>query len=443
MAKPRTAIHFRLYFQPKLAKNLPAVKIFQIFRVFPFFDRTVDKWAFEARLLRWLTFLWLFAGLAVLFSASYPVADMAFKDGTLYFKYQIAWAAIGLLLFNAVVHLPLRLILKISPVMLFIILALLYATHIPGIGTTRNAATRWLSVGSSSFLLQPSELIKPFLILQAAQLFGNWQRTSWKTKVFWLATFLLVLGGILMQPSLSVTALCGITLWLMALGAGLPSLQMFGTAALGVGVAIASVSFREYQRRRILSFLDPWQDQAGDGYQLVQSLMAIGSGGIWGTGFGLSQQKLFLPIQYTDFIFAIFAEEFGLFGGVCLLVLVMLYGTIGLAVTYKCKDPVTRLIALGSTCLVVVQSLLNVGVATGILPTTGLPFPFLSYGGSSTISCLLIAGLLIRSAREMASADVIPFDRNRSTNKSINKSDRPVAKSKAAEISKRRSPTIG
>lgn len=413
------------------------MKLLQIFQVLPFFDRTVDKWATEARLLRWLTFLWLFAGLAILFSASYPVADLAFKDGTLYFKYQLAWAVIGLLIFNVVVHLPLRALLKTSPIFLFIILALLYATHIPGLGTTRNEATRWLSLGSSSFLLQPSELIKPFLILQAAQLFGNWQRTPWKVRIGWLLVFMFVLGGILMQPSLSVTALCGITLWLIALGAGLPTIQLLGTAALGSFVAIASVSFREYQRRRIMSFLDPWQDQAGDGYQLVQSLMAIGSGGLWGTGFGLSQQKLFLPIQYTDFIFAVFAEEFGLFGGICLLLLVLIYGTIGLAVTYKCKDPVIRLVALGSTSLIVVQALLNVGVATGVLPTTGLPFPFLSYGGSSTISCLFIAGLLIRAAREMATADVvIPFAR----------SDRQGTKNKRSEkseTSRRRSHTVG
>lgn len=412
------------------------MKLLQIFQVFPFFDRTVDKWATEARLLRWLTFLWLFAGLAVLFSASYPVADINFKDGALYFKFQLAWAVIGLLLFNVIVHLPLKFMLKISPIFLFFILALLYATHIPGIGTTRNAATRWLSVGSS-FLLQPSELIKPFLILQAAQLFGNWNRTHWKTRIFWLFVFLVALGGILMQPSLSVTALCGITLWLIALGAGLPSLQLFGTAALGTCVAVASVTIRDYQRRRIMSFLDPWQDQAGDGYQLVQSLMAIGSGGMWGTGFGLSQQKLFLPIQYTDFIFAIFAEEFGLFGGICLLVLVMIYGTIGLSVTYKCKDPVVRLIALGSTSLIVVQSILNVGVATGVLPTTGLPFPFLSYGGSSTISCLFIAGLLIRSAREMSTADIIQFPRGNG-----DRNDLKTKQEEKIESSRRRSSTV-
>ncbi|MDX2256104.1 MAG: FtsW/RodA/SpoVE family cell cycle protein [Pseudanabaenaceae cyanobacterium bins.39] len=415
------------------------MKLLQIFQVFPFFDRTVDKWATEARLLRWLTFLWLFAGLAVLFSASYAVADIAFKDGTLYFKYQLVWIAIGLLLFNAVVHLPLRVMLKITPICLFVILALLYATHIPGLGTTRNAATRWLSIGSSSFLLQPSELIKPFLILQAAQLFGNWKRTPIKMRIFWLTIFLVALGGILMQPSLSVTALCGITLWIIALGAGLPNYQLLGTAAMGVGVAVASVSFREYQRRRIMSFLDPWQDQAGDGYQLVQSLMAIGSGGVWGTGFGLSQQKLFLPIQYTDFIFAIFAEEFGLIGGICLMMLVMIYGTIGLAVTYKCKEPIIRLIALGCTSLIVVQSFLNVGVATGILPTTGLPFPFFSYGGSSTLSCLVIAGLLIRAAREMSAADVIPFAKVANTGDRSGSSSSP----KPSSLSHRRTPTVG
>jgi cell division protein FtsW len=149
----------------------------------------------------------------------------------------------------------------------------------------------------------------------------------------------------------------------------------------------------------------------------------------------LSQQKLFLPIQYTDFIFAIFAEEFGLFGGICLLVLVMIYGTIGISVTYKCKDPVVRLIALGSTCLIVVQAILNVGVATGVLPTTGLPFPFLSYGGNSTISCLFIAGLLIRSAREMSAADVIPFPKGKS-----DRNDLKTKRQEKIEASRRRSP---
>lgn len=418
------------------------MKLLQIFQALPFFDRTVDKWATEARLLRWLTFLWLFVGLAVLFSASYPVADNAFKDGAYYFKYQAVWILVGLMVMKGIVHLPLRFMLKINPIFLFITLILLFTTYIAG--TTRDGATRWLSLGSTSLLLQPSELIKPFLILQAAQIFGNWKRIATKTKVFWITIFLLSLLGILLQPSLSVTALCGITLWLIALGAGLPSFPLFATAGFGLFVGFLSVSFRKYQMIRIMTFLDPWKDQQGDGFQLVQSLMAIGSGGLWGTGFGLSQQKLFLPIQYTDFIFAIFAEEFGLFGCLCLLILVFIYGTIGLSVTYKCKDPIVRLVALGSTCLITLQSILNVGVATGVLPTTGLPFPFFSYGGSSTISCLVIAGLLIRAAREMAAADVLPFPQgNPQGNGDIQTAKTKPKRQEKTEASRRRSHTVG
>lgn len=364
-------------------------------------------------MLRWLTFLWVFAGLAVLFSASYSVADATHNDGLYYFKQQLIWIAIGLFMFNAVVHMPLRSMLKIGTVGLFVVLVLLFATHIPGIGETRNESTRWLTAGS--FLVQPSELIKPFLVLQAAQLFGHWQRTSWRSRIGWLCIFLVILAGILLQPSLSMTVLCGATLWMIALAAGLPMWQLSGTAGLGLIAAMVSVSIKDYQRRRIMSFLNPWLDQAGDGYQLTQSLMAIGSGSIWGKGFGLSQQKLFLPIQYTDFIFAIFAEEFGIFGGICLITMLIIFGTLGLRVALKCKDPVVRLIAIGSTVLLVGQAFLNIGVATGALPTTGLPFPFLSYGGNSMLASLVVAGLLVRSAREMATAEIIPLHRQSPT----------------------------
>ena len=359
-----------------------------------------------------MTFLWLFAGLAVMFSASYASAavDPSLKDGLYYFKAQLVWITIGLGLFTLVVRLPLRSTLKIASIGLFVALILLFATH-TSIGETRNESTRWIKFGS--FLIQPSELIKPFLVLQAAQLFGYWQHTKWQAKVFWLSIFAMSLAGILLQPSLSMTALCGITLWLIALGAGLPMSQLLGTASLGVVVAIGSIASKSYQLKRIMSFLNPWQDQAGDGYQLVQSLMAIGSGGLTGKGFGLSQQKLFLPIQDTDFIFAVFAEEFGLIGGVVLIVMILIFGAIGLRVALKSKNRIVSLVAIGTTVLLVGQSLLNIGVATGVLPTTGLPFPLISYGGSSMLSSLVVTGILVRSAREMSSAEVIPLHKNK------------------------------
>jgi cell division protein FtsW len=343
-----------------------------------------------------------------MFSASYASAavDPNVKDGLYFFKAQLVWIAIGLGLFTILVRLPLRTTFKIASIGLFLTLVLLFATH-TSIGETRNESTRWIKFGS--FLIQPSELIKPFLVLQAAQLFGHWQTTKWQAKVFWLSIFAISLAGILLQPSLSMTALCGITLWLIALGAGLPMSQLLGTAALGIVVAVGSIASKSYQLKRIMSFLNPWVDQAGDGYQLVQSLMAIGSGGITGKGFGLSQQKLFLPIQDTDFIFAVFAEEFGLIGCLVLIVMILIFGAIGLRVALKSANRTVRLVAIGTTVLLVGQSFINIGVATGVLPTTGLPFPLISYGGSSMLSSLTVTGILVRSAREMSSAEVIPL----------------------------------
>ncbi|MBW4490133.1 MAG: FtsW/RodA/SpoVE family cell cycle protein [Trichocoleus desertorum ATA4-8-CV12] len=378
----------------------------------PFFDTSAQSWALEARLLRWLTFLWLMVGLAALFSASYPVADADFGDGLYYFKRQILWILVGLVGFNLLVHSPLRYALGMAHWFVVLMLGLIFATLVPGLGTTVNGATRWLALGPVP--IQPSELMKPFLVLQSARLFGQWNRFSPTYRWTWLAIFAAVLAGILLQPNLSTTALCGITLWLIAMAAGIPYAYLGGTALGGLLLATLSISIKEYQRRRVISFLNPWADPAQDGYQLIQSLLAVGSGGVWGTGFGLSQQKLFyLPIQYTDFIFAVFAEEFGFIGSLLLLLLLGVYGTLGLYVALKARKIVHQLVAIGAVILMVGQSLLNIGVATGALPTTGLPFPLFSYGGSSMIASLLAAGLLIRVARESSEAEVVSLSEQR------------------------------
>ena len=372
----------------------------------PFFDPEAQNWALEARLLNWLTFVWIFIGLVALFSASYPVADAAHGDGLYYFKRQLLWIFVGLIAFNVLVRLPLKYLLGTSKWMMLVFLGLILVTLVPGVGSTVNGATRWINVGP--FDIQPSELIKPFLILHSAWVFGRWERLSWRNRFTWLGTFAVMLGAILLQPNLSTTALCGMMLWLIALAAGLPLIQLGGTALGGILLAVVSISTQDYQRRRVMSFLDPWADSLGDGYQLVQSLLAVGSGGTWGTGFGLSQQKLFyLPIQYTDFIFAVFAEEFGFAGSILLLVLLVSYATLAVIVAMKTRHRVQRLVAIGVMILLVGQSLLNIGVATGALPTTGLPLPLFSYGGSSTIASLISAALLIRVARESNEAQVV------------------------------------
>jgi cell division protein FtsW len=380
-------------------------------RLIPFLDDTVSSWALEARLLRWLTLIWLFVGLAVLFSASYPVADVKHGDGLFFFKRQLITVFLGLILFNIIVKLPFHKIIGVSHWLLMLFLGLIILTLVPGLGTRGVYGTsRWLAIGG--FPIQPSEFIKPFLVLQSARVFGNWDRLSWGIRFAWLGVFGLVLLGILAQPNLSTTALCGMTVWLIALAAGLPYKYLGGSAGAGVLLALISVTINKYQRLRITSFINPWEDARNSGYQLVQSLLAIGSGNTWGSGFGLSQQKLFwLPIQDSDFIFAVFAEEFGFVGSATLLIMLAVFATLGLIVAFKAKSVIYRLSAIGITTLLTGQSFINIGVASGVLPTTGLPLPFFSYGGSSIIATLIATGLLIRVARESNEAEVLPLRR--------------------------------
>ncbi|MEM9213761.1 MAG: FtsW/RodA/SpoVE family cell cycle protein [Cyanobacteria bacterium P01_F01_bin.150] len=380
-----------------------------IFRyLIPVFDPSVRTWSRDARVLRWLTFLWLAIGLVMLFSASYAESVSIYGNGLYYFKTQLIWIFLGLAGFNSIVHLPLRSVLLLSKLVVVVGIGLILATLVPGLGVEINGASRWLYIGSLG--LQPSELIKPFLVLQAASLFGNWSRLTVAQRWLWLGLFSLIIVLILLQPNLSTAALCGVVIWCIALASGLAMKYISSAALSGFGLALISVSLQAYQRRRLLSFWDPWRLADGDGYQLVQSLLAIGSGGIWGRGLGLSQQKLFyLPIQYTDFIFSVFAEEFGLIGSIVLLLLLAVYATFGLRVAVRSKLPIHQLIAIGVVTLLVGQSLLNIGVATGALPTTGLPFPFISYGGSSMLSSLMSAGLLVRVARENSESAVLPM----------------------------------
>ncbi|MCS6782822.1 MAG: FtsW/RodA/SpoVE family cell cycle protein [Gloeomargarita sp. SKYBB_i_bin120] len=373
----------------------------------PFADPEVASWSASARWLQRLTFLWLAVGLVVLFSASLPMSLADHGDGLYYIKRQVAWAVLGVLGYSAVLRMPLKWWWRIAGPGLLVCAVLMGLTlsH----GTEVNEASRWLALGP--LLLQPSELVKPFLILQSSRLFANWFYCPGPARLCWLGVFALLVGMTLLQPNLSMAGLMGMTLWVLALVAGLPWFYLGTTAVAGAALAGVSLMLRDYQRQRVVSFLNPWADPLGHGYQLVQSLLAVGSGGLWGMGLGMSQQKLFfLPIQHTDFIFAVFAEEFGLVGSLLLLMFLLVYGGWGLRVALLAEtQPALRLVALGATVLLVGQSLLNIGVATGVLPTTGLPLPFFSYGGNSLLASFLLAGLLVRVAREVDRGAVMPW----------------------------------
>jgi cell division protein FtsW len=354
-------------------------------------------WPAETRLLVGLTALWSLVGLLVLTSASWWVADREMGDAAYYLKRQLLWLLASWALFWLAIRTSLRRWLHIGSLGLLVGLVMVAATL--AIGTTVNGASRWLVLGPIQ--IQPTELVKPFVVLQGAVLFSHWRRIGLDQKLLWLAIFAGLILLILKQPNLSTAALTGLLLWLMALAAGLPLSLLLGAAGAGGLLGFASIAMNTYQRLRVTSFLDPWKDAQGNGYQLVQSLLAIGSGGPFGQGFGLSTQKLqYLPIQTTDFIFAVYAEEFGFVGCLMFLLFLAAFAFVGLRVALACRSNQHRLVAIGCTALLVGQSILNIAVATGAMPTTGLPLPMVSYGGNSLLMSLFVAGLLIRCGLE-------------------------------------------
>ena len=356
-----------------------------------------ELWPSEARLLVGLAAFWSLAGLVILASASWWVALREMGDGAFYLKRQLVWLIASWSLLGLAVTTNQRTALKWAGPGLWMGCLMIAATLV--MGTTVNGASRWLVIGPLQ--VQPSELVKPFVVLQAANLFAPWKRLSIDQKLLWLGSFGGLLLLILKQPNLSTAALMGLTLWMVAMAAGLRWRSLLGTALAGAALGTASILVNEYQRLRVVSFLDPWQDPMGDGYQLVQSLLAIGSGGVMGQGYGLSTQKLqYLPIQSTDFIYAVFAEEFGFIGSLFLLLFLLLVAFVGLRVALQCRNNQARLVAIGCTTILIGQSILNIAVASGSMPTTGLPLPLISYGGNSLMSSLLILGLLIRCSLE-------------------------------------------
>jgi len=354
-------------------------------------------WPYEAKILVILIGIWSVLGICILGSSSWWVASREMGNWAYFLKKQIIWTIPGIGLFYFVLNTNIRDLLKFSKIIFYIFFFLIFLTNITGI--TVNGSSRWLVIGN--LRLQPSELIKPFIILEAANLFAHWNLIKNDKKVITIISFGLLILLILKQPNLSTASLTGILFWVMGFCGGVKLSSLCSFAAFGFITGCFSILNNEYQKLRVTSFINPWRDQQESGFQLVQSLLAIGSGGIFGQGFGLSIQKLqYLPFMYTDFIFAIFAEEFGLLGCTLLLGFLAVFSYISLRIALKCRNNYTKLVAIGCGVLLTCQSIMHIAVATGSMPTTGLPLPFISYGGNSLIASFFIAGLLLRCSLE-------------------------------------------
>ncbi len=354
-------------------------------------------WPYEAKILLILVGIWSILGILILGSSSWWVASKEMGNWAYFLKKQIIWTIPGIGLFYFVLNTNIRDLLKFARIIFYIFFFLIFLTNITGI--TVNGSSRWLVLGD--LRLQPSELIKPFLILEASNLFAHWNLIKNDKKLISIMSFGLLILLILKQPNLSTASLTGILFWVMGLCGGVKLSSLCSFASLGLITGCFSILTNEYQKLRVISFINPWKDQQESGFQLVQSLLAIGSGGLFGQGFGLSMQKLqYLPFMYTDFIFAIFAEEFGLLGCIQFLGFLAIFSYISLRIALKCRNNYTKLVAIGCGVLLTGQSIMHIAVATGSMPTTGLPLPFISYGGNSLLASFFIAGMLLRCSLE-------------------------------------------
>jgi rod shape determining protein RodA len=309
---------------------------------------------------------------------------------------QIAWFGVGLVALVIMASVDYRRLVRAAP--LLYVLGLLALVAVFAIGRTVSGARRWLMIGPVS--VQPSELFKLCFVLMAVWfLTSRWAQPIGKAVVLMSAPLAAVPAVlILKQPDLGTALLLFPVLIALLVAAGMPMRLLGGLVLAGVAATpVAWLALKDYQRERILVFLDPFRDPLGTAYNVIQAKIAIGSGQLLGKGVaGATQSRLaFLPERHTDFIFAVFAETWGFVGCLVLLICYALLLLRGFDIAASTREPVGRLVALGITALVATQVLVNVGMVTGLIPVVGIPLPFMSYGGSSMVVSMMALGLLL------------------------------------------------
>lgn len=370
------------------------------------------------------TLLLIIIGLLVLASASSFLAEQLFGRPYHFLIQQIFQGVIlggilGFLLFK----ISLEKLKKKSLILLFINIILLILVFLPNLGWQAGGATRWLRVGDITF--QPSELLKVILPLYLAVLLTKNSEEKTETKIRKkflkrkivkpnlriarsyqkLISFSIVLAVIffllILQPDFSTLVVILAIAILMYFTANTPIWHSFLVVFLIAGTLFALITISPYKSERLMVFLNPSFDPMGAGYQTKQALIAIGSGGTWGIGMGLSQQRLgFLPEPLGDTIFAIFAEETGFLGSFILICLFSIFLWRGLKIAKNAPNPFLKLLALGITCQIVLQAFINIGALIGVLPMAGIPLPFISYGGSHFVAGLMGVGILLNISRQ-------------------------------------------
>lgn len=333
-------------------------------------------------------------GLLAIYNASSVEAYQTFADKFYYVRNQATWAGLGLLILLVLSVFPYKNLKFLALPLLVVNFLALVAVFIPGLGIKIMGARRWLNLGLFSF--QPSEFLKLTLSLYLAAWLEE-KRAIWP---FLLITFFL-LGLIVMQPDLGTSIVLIATAFLIYFVAGGSVKSLFLLSLIGLALATVLILTSDYRKSRILTFFNPMVDPLGKSYHLRQILIALGSGGLTGVGLGGSRQKyLYLPEATTDSIFAVIAEEIGFLGSAILITLFLLLIYTGLRVAGRTQNRFGQLLAASLTTWLGIQAFINFGAMTSLVPLTGIPLPFISYGGSSLIVALSSIGILMNIAKE-------------------------------------------
>lgn len=343
-------------------------------------------------------------GFVMIFSASNILAYENYGDSYYFIKRHGLWMFCGFLSMFFFFTLDIDKLRKISFVLVCLMWIFLVLVFLPGFGRTVGGATRWIGVGAFTF--QPAEFSKLVLIFHLANILSQKIRVVNESKIIFLH-FILVVGTtvslILFQPDLGTVLLILIVAGILLYLAEIKCYYVIAYTFCTFFLCSLMVFLVPWRFKRIIAFMDPFSDPLGMGYQLIQSLLAIARGGITGLGIGDSKQKLFyLPEPHTDFVFSVLGEELGLIG--CFLVLILFFLLLlrGFKIAYKCESNFESLLVFGTTLLISIQGLLNMSVATGLVPTTGIPLPMISLGGSSLLVTHSSIGILMNISAKNA-----------------------------------------
>ena len=341
-------------------------------------------------------------GIGMIYSASAVMAQKRFGDSAYFLKRQLMWFAVGLVFLVIMARINLVTLRAMAVPLLLLGLLGLIVVLMPGLGVTVKGARRWLRLGILT--IQPAEIVKLGIILYLAHYLAKKGDRLGDFRLGFLPPLLVVgllIGLIAIEPDLGTAAVIGLVTvgLLFVAGARLGHLATIGLLALPV--LYLMISRVGYRRQRMLSYLDPWSDPTGSGFQIIQSFLALGGGGPFGVGLGEGRQKLFfLPEPHTDFVLSALGEEMGFLGTAAVVLLLGMFVAKGFMIAMAAHDPFGRYLALGVALLIGFHTVINVGVISGLFPTKGLPLPFLSYGGSSLMVNMIGTGILLAVSRD-------------------------------------------